>query len=94
MKEDRSSENKEWSWDHFFGLNGTKVGVITFLIPGSGSYLLSMRTCRRKPALVWGQLWWPLLGEKDEIRLHEVTCETTMTRIDDNQDSRSALGRS
>jgi hypothetical protein len=35
-----------------------------------------------------------LLCVKDERRLHEVTYETTCTRNDDNQDSRSALGQS
>jgi hypothetical protein len=36
----------------------------------------------------------PLLGKKDEQWVHKFTCETTRTRINDNQDSRSALGRS
>jgi hypothetical protein len=34
----------------------------------------------------------PLLSKKDEQWVHKVTCETTRTRINDNQDSRSALG--
>jgi hypothetical protein len=41
--------------DHFFGLSGMKVGLITFLIPRSGSCLLTMRTCRQKQASVCGQ---------------------------------------
>jgi hypothetical protein len=94
MKEESSLKNKERSLNHFFGLNGAKVGVITFLIIVSGTYLLSVRTCRRKPTLVWGQHKHPLLGEKDERQLHEVTCETTSTIIDVNQDSRSVLGQS
>jgi hypothetical protein len=61
-----SSENKEWSWNHSFGLNGTKVGVITFLIPRSGSCQLSSRSCRRKQASGWGQHEHLLLCDKDE----------------------------
>jgi hypothetical protein len=38
-KEERSSENKERSLNHFFGLSGTKIGLITFLIPRSGTCL-------------------------------------------------------
>jgi hypothetical protein len=43
---------------------------------------------------MWGQHEHPLLGEKDDRRLHGVTWETTRTMIDGNQDSRSALGQS
>jgi hypothetical protein len=43
-KEERSSKNKERSLDHFFGLSGMKVGMITFLILRSGSCLLSTRS--------------------------------------------------
>jgi hypothetical protein len=56
MKKDRSMETRN-SWeDHFFDLEEMKVGVITFLIPGSGSCLLSARTYSRKPTSGWGQL--------------------------------------
>jgi hypothetical protein len=72
-----SSKNKERSSIHFFVLSSTKVGVITFLIPGPGLCLLSVKSCRRKQASGWSQLWRPLLGEKDERWLHRVTCETT-----------------
>jgi hypothetical protein len=47
---------------------------------------------RRKQALVSGQLWQTLLGETDERWAYRVTCETTRTRINDNQDLRGALG--
>jgi hypothetical protein len=46
------------------------------------------------PSFSVGQYWQPLLGEKDEQRVYGVTCETTRTRIDDNQGSRSVLGQS
>jgi hypothetical protein len=45
-----------------------------------------MRTQRWEQALEWGQPEHPLLGEKDERRLHGVTCEATRSRIDDNQE--------
>jgi hypothetical protein len=35
----------------------------------------------------------PVLGNKDERRVDIVTCETTRTRVDDNQDTRSTLGQ-
>jgi hypothetical protein len=35
-KKERSSENKERSLNHSFDLNSMNVGVITFLILGSG----------------------------------------------------------
>jgi hypothetical protein len=41
MKEERSPENEERSLNHFFDLNGMKVGVITYLTLGSGTCLLS-----------------------------------------------------
>jgi hypothetical protein len=72
--------------DHFFGLSDTKVGLITFLIPGSGSCLLSMRSYRQKQTLGLGQLRQQLLGIKDERRVYGGTCKTTSTRIDDDQD--------
>jgi hypothetical protein len=35
-----SSENNEWLLNHFLVFSGMKVGVITFLIPRSGSCLV------------------------------------------------------
>jgi hypothetical protein len=63
-----------------------KLGMIIFLILGLGSCLLLMRTQRWEQALEWGHPEHPLLGEKDERRLHRVTCETTRSWIHDNQE--------
>jgi hypothetical protein len=46
MKEEMPPKNKEWPLNLFFGFNNMNVGLITFLISGSGSCLLSVRTCR------------------------------------------------
>jgi hypothetical protein len=43
-----SLEIKKWSLNHFLGLSIMKIGVITFLIPRSGSCLQSVRSCRRE----------------------------------------------
>jgi hypothetical protein len=51
IKEEGPSETKNGPGGHFFGLSNTKVGVITFLIPRSGSCLLSVRSCRRNKLL-------------------------------------------
>jgi hypothetical protein len=45
-----------------------------------------MRTQRWEQASEWGQPEHPLLDKKDVRRLHGVTCETTRSRIDDNQE--------
>jgi hypothetical protein len=60
--------------------------MIIFLILGLGSCLLLMRTQRWEQPSEWDQLEHPMLGKKDERRLHGVTCETTRSRIDDNQE--------
>jgi hypothetical protein len=44
-KEEGSSENEDWSLNHFIGLNGRKVGIITFLIPGQNQAYYRVRTC-------------------------------------------------
>jgi hypothetical protein len=72
-------------------IGGTKVGMITFLNPGLGSCLLSARSCRWKQASWWGQLCHHC-STKRMKEVFKVSCETTMTRIDDNQGSRSVLG--
>jgi hypothetical protein len=61
--------------DNFFCLSATKVSVITFLIPGSGSCLLSMRTCRQEQALVWGRHRHHCLTKMMK-EAFEVTCVT------------------
>jgi hypothetical protein len=60
MKEERFLKNMEWSLNHFLGLNGTNVGMVTFLIPWSGSCLLSARSYKQKQA----SRWTPVLGKR------------------------------
>jgi hypothetical protein len=45
-----------------------------------------MRTEIWEQASEWGQPEHPLFGRKDERQLHGVTCETTRSRINDNQE--------
>jgi hypothetical protein len=86
-------KNKEWSSNHFFVLSDMKVGMITFLIPGSGSCLLSMRS-KDGNKLQCGVSIDTTARQRRMKWAFEVTCGTTGTRIDDNQDSRSALDQS
>jgi hypothetical protein len=67
--------------------------MITFLIPGLGSYLLSARTSRQNQASGWGRLRHHC-SVKRMKEAFEIPCDATTTGIVDNQESRSALGQS
>jgi hypothetical protein len=92
MKEERSLENKKRQVDYSFGLSSTKVGVITLLIPRSGTCLLSVENMQTETSFNVGSALTSTTqqnGWKISVRR-----ETTMTMINDNQDSMSALGQS
>jgi hypothetical protein len=86
-KEERSSENKERSLNHFFDLSSTKVGLITFLILGSRTCLLSVRIADGNKLQGGVSFDDPSLAKRMN-KAFEFPCETTRTRIDDNQDSK------
>jgi hypothetical protein len=69
------------------------VGLITFLIPGRDRAFY-WRELTDKNKLQGGVSFDDHCLAKRMKEAFEVTCETKMARIYDNQDSRSALGRS
>jgi hypothetical protein len=79
--------NKEWSLNHIFGLSGMKVSLITFLILGSGTCLLSVRIAGGNK-LQCGVSFDDHNMTKRMNKAFEFPCKTIRTRLDDNQDSK------
>jgi hypothetical protein len=72
--------------DSFFGLSGMKVGLIIFLILGRDRAFCRRELADRNKLLCAVNIDTTVGKNKKMKEAFEVTCETTSTRIDDNQD--------